>query len=77
LGQERGGEGKEEVKKATFTTLLTMIVVIVIFKHKFTSVPCIQWCRKLYSVNEPVFNGTVYEEEARNEGQKEEGKYSP
>ena len=81
MGQGRGEEGKEEVKRATFPTLLTMIVqlivVIVIFKHKFTSVPCIQWCRKLYSVDEPVFNGTVYEEEARNEGQKEEGKYSP
>jgi len=27
LGQGRGEEGKEEVKRATFPTLLTMIVV--------------------------------------------------
>ena len=28
MGQGRGEEGKEEVKKATFPTLLTMIVAI-------------------------------------------------
>ena len=28
LGQGRGEEGKEEVKKATFPTLLTMIVAL-------------------------------------------------
>ena len=29
MGQGRGEEGKEEVKKATFPTLLTMIVDVV------------------------------------------------
>ena len=51
-GQGRGEEGKEEVKKATFPTLLTMIVVCLLgFWLRNTS---------LVEVGNPILNGTVF-----------------
>ena len=53
LGQGRGEEGKEEVKRATFPTLLTMIVVTYSYRPK-------KFFCELINSSWPIWTSPVY-----------------